>query len=354
MGYVLGVDGGGTKTVCLLMDFSGEIKGRGEAGPSNYQSLGVEPAYNSIRSAIARALDSAKEAGRLYGKIDDKIRRGEWHSPEVRRGEWHSPEGKIRAIGLGLAGAGREEDLELLRSWVERLHSEGNLSPDLALLDWAIEPEGVFVGNDCAILLAGGTGSSVGVAVISGTGSIAYGQNRQGAIKRAGGWGYLLGDEGSSYDIAVRGLRAAARSYDGRDRQSVLGDKLISHLGLERMEDLVSAVYRRGWGVKDIAALAPVVDAAAAAGDTVAIAIIDRAAEELVLAGRAVMEELFLPEEAFDIVTAGGAWKGMAGMRDRFVAAMEAIAPSARVIWPRHEPAYGAALLALRQLGKTL
>ena len=335
MGYVLGVDGGGTKTVCLLMDFSGEIKGRGEAGPSNYQSLGVEPAYNSIRSAIARALSSAKEAGRLYGN-KDKIK------------------GKIRAIGLGLAGAGREEDLELLRSWVERLHSEGNLSPDLALLDWAIEPEGIFVGNDCAILLAGGTGSSVGVAVISGTGSIAYGQNRQGAIKRAGGWGYLLGDEGSSYDIAVRGLRAAARSYDGRDRQSILGDKLISHLGLERMEDLISAVYRRGWGVKDIAALAPVVDAAAAAGDAVAIAIIDRAAEELVLAGRAVMEELFLPEEAFDVVTAGGAWKGVAGMRDRFVAAMEAIAPSARVIWPRHEPAYGAALLALRQLGKTL
>lgn len=333
MGYVLGVDGGGTKTVCLLMDFSGEIKGRGEAGPSNYQSLGVEPAYNSIRSAIARALDSAKEAGKLQG---NKI------------------EGKIRAIGLGLAGAGREEDLELLRSWVERLHSEGNLSPDLALLDWAIEPEGIFVGNDCAILLAGGTGSSVGVAVISGTGSIAYGQNHQGAIKRAGGWGYLLGDEGSSYDIAVRGLRSAARSYDGRDRQSILGDKLISHLGLERMEDLVSAVYRRGWGVKDIAALAPVVDAAAAAGDAVAIAIIDRAAEELVLAGRAVMEELFLPEEAFDIVTAGGAWRGVAGMRDRFVAAMEAIAPSASVIWPRHEPAYGAALLALRQLGKTL
>ena len=320
MGYVLGLDGGGTKTVCVLVDFRGEIKGRGQAGPSNYQSLGVEPAYDAIRSAIAKALFSA--TGTLYAD-------------------------KIEAIGLGLAGAGREEDLELLGSWVEKLHSESNLP-----VDWALQPGGIFVGNDCAIVLAGGAGNPVGVAVIAGTGSIAYGRNCQGATKRAGGWGYLLGDEGSSYDIALRGLRAAARSHDGREQRTILTDKLIRHLGLERMEDLVGAVYRSGWGVKDIAALAPEVDAAATAGDAVAIEIINRAAEELVLAARAVIEELFLPEEAFDIVTAGGAWGGMSGMRDRFVAAMEAIAPSARVIWPRHEPAYGAALLALRQLGK--
>ncbi|HIK11762.1 MAG TPA: ATPase [Oscillatoriaceae cyanobacterium M33_DOE_052] len=320
MGCVLGIDGGGTKTVCVLMEESGEVVGRGDAGPSNYQTVGLDASGEEIALAIAAALRSAIDSG------------------------WQG-EREVRGIGVGLAGVGRPEDVVVVYSLVQHLQYRLPLP-----LTWAVSPAAVVVDNDCAIALAGGVGDNVGVVVIAGTGAIAYGRNHEGITKRASGWGYLLGDEGSGYNIAQQGLRAAVRAHDGRGPSTTIGALLQDHLSISTLEELIEVVYRRGWSVKDIAALATIVDTAAADGDPIANTIIDNAVEELLLAARVVSEGLFAPGQSFDLVTSGGMWQGMSKLRDKFAPAMRAAIGTANIIWPRHEPAYGAAMLALHKL----
>jgi N-acetylglucosamine kinase-like BadF-type ATPase len=317
MNYVLGIDGGGTRTTCVLMDNNGTIIGRGEAGPSNYQSVGIETAKQGIQLAIEQTI--------LIAKIDSKI--------------------PIKGICLGLAGVGRPEDIKV----IENLVSQLKLCESLPI-EWLLKPETTLIYNDSQIALVGGIGHAVGIAVIAGTGSHIFGQNSQGKTKRVGGWGYILGDEGSGYDIAVRGMQAALKSFDGRLEFTTLIPEFQNHLHLKNLQDLVEVVYRRGWGVKEIAALAPIVDQAATAGDRVALNIIEDAAAELALATKVAILELFDYAENFEIVTIGGVWSSAANLRHRFEVSISEISPLAKVILPRHEPADGAALLALKRL----
>ncbi|MEG4496805.1 BadF/BadG/BcrA/BcrD ATPase family protein [Microcoleus sp. F10-C6] len=319
MSYVFGIDGGGTKTICLLMDENHLVLGRGEAGPSNYQTLGIETTKKSIQLAIERAVLSAK--------IETTSNLN------------------IEAIGLGLAGVGRQKDIEILQFLVQNLQLTNTLPVTRSFL-----PRNIVICSDCAIALVGGTGYPVGITVISGTGSIVFGQNSQGKTKRVGGWGYLLGDEGSGYDIAIQGLQAALKFYDGRGNFTALAENFQNHLGLNHLEELVEVVYRRGWGVKEIAALAPIVDRVAAEGDRVADGIINSAVAELTFSTKIAISALFNPREEFEIVLVGGVWDSEANFRGRFEAAISAIAPKAKVISPRYEPAFGAGLLALNAL----
>jgi N-acetylglucosamine kinase-like BadF-type ATPase len=319
MNYVFGIDGGGTKTTCILMDENSVVLGRGEAGASNYQTLGIDSAKQSIQLAIELAVTSAKI------EADSTL--------------------NIEAICLGLAGVGRPKDIEIVQFVMQNLHLPKNLPVTRSFL-----PRNIVICSDCAIALVGATGNPVGIAVISGTGSIVFGQNRQGNTKRVGGWGYILGDEGSGYDIALSGLQAALKFCDGREESTVLAQKFQQHLRLNNLEELVDVVYRRGWGVTEIAALAPIVDRAAAEGDRVADGIISRAVAELTFSTKTAISALFSPREEFEIALVGGVWDGEANCRGRFESAISAIAPNAKVILPRSEPAFGAALLALNAL----
>ncbi|MGL5060604.1 MAG: N-acetylglucosamine kinase [Microcoleus sp.] len=319
MSYLLGIDGGGTKTVCVLMDKNKLILGRGEAGPSNYQTLGIENTKQSLQQAIDRSILSAK--------IDANT------------------DIKIAAICVGLAGVGRPKDIEIVQSLVRDLQFTKNLAA-------ARSPQNqkTIICSDSTIALVGGIGYPIGIAVIAGTGSIVFGQNSQGKTKRVGGWGYLLGDEGSGYNIAIRGLQAALKFHDGRGEFTILAAKFQEHLCLKNLEELVEIVYRNGWGVKEIAALAQIVDRAAAEGDRVAGDIINSAVAELTLATETAISALFDRTAEFEIVTIGGVWNGAANCRDRFARAIDLVAPNAKVILPRHEPAFGAGLLALNAL----
>jgi N-acetylglucosamine kinase len=186
--------------------------------------------------------------------------------------------------------------------------------------------------------------------VAAGTGSIVFGRNKNGDTKRVGGWGYILGDEGSAYKIAVAGMQAALKAYDGREMSTSLVEEFKQHLGLATIEGLIEVIYRRGWGVKEIAALAPIVDWSAACKDEVAQRIIDDAAKELIKATSTVISAIFSHDERFEVVTTGSVWLGKSRIRERFAASLMTIFPSAKVIFPRHEPTYGAGLLALQRL----
>ncbi|MEH1769403.1 N-acetylglucosamine kinase [Nostoc sp.] len=315
MSYVLGIDGGGSKTVCVLMDDWLQVLGRGEAGPSNYQSIGIEATLQSIQSAIHNAV----EAVIITNTVN------------------------IDAICLGLAGVGRAADIEVVKRLVQELQNNKSLS-----INWVLQPGNIVICNDALIALFGGIGQPVGIVVAAGTGSIVFGRNHQGHTKRVGGWGYILGDEGSAYKIAIAGMNAALKSYDGREMSTSLVETFKQHLGLENIEDLIELIYRREWGVKQIAALAPIVDFAAASGDIVANIIIDDAIKELVKATSTVIDAIFTADSVLEVVTTGSVWRGRCKIHERFAASLVKEFPNVNVIFPRHEPAYGAGLLALQ------
>jgi N-acetylglucosamine kinase len=319
MNCVLGIDGGGSKTVCLLMGDTGKVLGRGEAGGANYQSIGITAAQTAIQSAIHQAVVEGLK------QIEDI---------------------NVTAICLGLAGVSRPQDIEVVQGIVVLLQNHNYMLP----ITWALSPSRIVICHDALIALMGGVGDAVGIVVAAGTGSMVFGRNHQGYSHRVGGWGYILGDEGSAYKIAVCGLQAALKAYDGRGMLTSLVENFQEHLGIENIENLIEVVYRRGWGVKEIAALAPIVDRAAIAGDIVANHIIEQAVAELAIATSTVSDRVFNPSEVVEIVTTGGVWQAQCNLRDKFVKYITHKYPLAKVIYPRHEPAYGAGLLALKQL----
>ncbi|YAF96525.1 MAG: N-acetylglucosamine kinase [Nodularia sp. CChRGM 3473] len=314
MTYILGIDGGGSKTVCILMNHQCQIIGRGAAGPSNYQSIGRQAALISIQSAIASAISNAK-------KLTNPL--------------------KITAICLGLAGVGRAADIEIVKGIIQELQNI-QTSPII----WDLSPSKITICNDALIALIGGIGHDVGIVVAAGTGSIVFGRNHQGNTKRVGGWGYLLGDEGSAYKIAVTGMQATLKSYDGREIPSRLIEDFKQHLGLANIEDLIEVIYRQGWDVKKIAALAPIVDSAAVSGDELANQVIDHAVKDLVESTSTVIAEIFSSDAILEIVTTGSVWQTQCKMYERFTTSLHKSFPLVNVIMPRNEPAYGAALLA--------
>lgn len=308
MSYVLGIDGGGSKTVCILINNKHEILGRGEAGSSNYQTVGIEAAKSSIESAIHKAIITT-----------DNI--------------------QIDAICLGLAGVGRSRDIEVIKKIIREISITQN-----------IKSENTIISHDALIALVGGIGNDVGIVVSAGTGSIVFGRNHRGETKRVGGWGYILGDEGGAYNIAVAGMNAALKAYDGRGISTSLIEDFKIHFGLTNIEELIEVVYRRGISVKEIAGLAPIVDNAAFLGDKVSNQIIDNAVNELLKATITVIDEIFVERESFEIVTTGSVWKGNSQMWDRFVSCINRDLINVKVIFPRFEPVYGAGLLGLRSL----
>lgn len=318
MSYVVGIDGGGTKTICVIMDDKRQILGRGEAGSSNYQTVGANTAKKSIEFAIHSAVI---EALRFTNNFVVKV--------------------KISAICLGLAGVGRSQDIKVIKTIVKNLQNSYSLP-----IIWDLQPQNIILVHDAWISLVGGVGNDVGIVVACGTGSIVFGRNQQGKTKRVGGWGNILGDEGSAYKLAVTGMQAALKAYDGRGEKTCLIEAFKNHLGLESIENLIGIVYRSGWGIKDIAALATVVDDAAVNGDAIANQIIDDVVEELVKSVNVVIDEIFQLEEGIEIVTTGSVWKCKCGMLRRFACRFDKMS----IILPRFEPVYGAALLALRSL----
>ena len=158
---LLGLDGGGSKTLALLADAEGRVIGRGIAGASNYQNIGETAAWAALDTAIAAAFaDAGLEPS------------------------------AVAAVGLGLAGVDRPEDRALFEGWAARRFGGAP----------------VVIANDAELVLAAGTPDGWGIALISGTGSIVFGRSPQGEMARAGGWGHIMGDEGSGYAIGVEAL----------------------------------------------------------------------------------------------------------------------------------------------------
>jgi len=316
---VIGVDGGGTKTECAIARANdGALLARVVAGGANFQRLGTDETRRLLAEVVSRAL----------------------HAALAQAGEGL----EVSGLCLAFAGASRPEDLQALHAIARELAT----SLSMPEVTWQLPTTGAVVVPDAVAALVGGAGRKVGVVVISGTGSIAFGMNAAGEQRRAGGWGHVLGDEGSGYAMGRTALLAVCRAADGRGPQTALTGHLQSHLDLTGPQQLVPLVYAQ-WGerrVAEIAALAPLVGRAAEEGDVVAITILDEAADELAIAAMAVIPGLALDQASFGVVTAGGAWNVSPRLASRFSEAVCAIAPLAQIGPPREQPVFGAVLLA--------
>lgn len=301
--YVLGVDGGGSQTRCVVADLSGRILARGAAGPSNPLTVGVEAAGEAIAEAVEVS------AGRCG----------------IRR---------FGAACFSVAGVDRPYGHEALRR-------------KAAALGLA---ERLIVVPDAAAALAGATGCTVGVVVVAGTGSIAYGVNAEGDSARAGGWGWLVGDEGSGYDIGRRAMTAALRAHDGRGEPTLLAEMLKEELGLGDLSELIDLLYVTGMKSHEVAALAPAVALAAKRGDGVAVRILKGAGAELGRAAVAVIKGLRLVGR-FTVAQTGGVFQLGEPICAAFEETVRRAAPECVIAPSRFEPSVGAVLLALQELG---
>jgi N-acetylglucosamine kinase-like BadF-type ATPase len=235
----------------------------------------------------------------------------------------------VGAACLGLAGAGRAEERAVLQEWARRANLAGR----------------VGVVTDAELLLAAGTPDGWGLAVVAGTGSIAWGKGRDGREERAGGWGYLLGDEGSGYAVALTALRAVVRAADGVGPPTRLTAALLGQLQLADVRALVPALYGGAVDRAGIAALAAVV-VELAGSDTVATGIVEEQARLLARTAAAAVRKLGPEGEPVPLALAGGLLVGASAYRERFLAALREEGVTAGPVALVREPAEGAVRLA--------
>lgn len=304
--YFLGVDGGQSSTTAIIGDETGRVVGVGRGGPCNH--VGAAEGRARFVDAIQTSLQGACEQAGL------------------------------NAASLRLASA--------------CLGFSGGPADKISILSEILASDRTLVTDDAFIALAGATAGEPGLVVIAGTGSIAFGRNSQARTARAGGWGYLFGDEGGAFWIARQALRAALGWEEGWGGPTALRALLLDSTGARNMHDLLHRCYTAEFPRPRVAGLSILVNHAAESGDPVALEIMDAAARELALLAVAVRGQLFAAGEPTLVTYSGGVFRSRIVLgRFRGWLAAEAGASVTPPAFPVHGPALGALIEAYRAVG---
>ena len=305
--YVLGIDGGGTKTQAIILDERGNLCGVGIGGSANYDAVGLEVAQVSIQHAV----EAAARQAHLHPQHFD-------------------------SAFLGIAGVVSGRDKAIVH----------NMSESLSL------SKQVGIDHDCRIALAGGLSGRPGIVLIVGTGSSCFGVNARGEQWRAGGWGHLISDEGSSYWFGVQAMRVAVGSFDGRLGKTPLLERVMQALDIAHMDDILHRIYVDDMGKTEIASLAPLLIEAAEEGDEIAVGLIEQGAKDLAACVQGVAKKLaFDIQEGFELVCVGGLFKAGEPFLQPLRTAIHELLPQCHLKKPELSPVLGAAILALAQIG---
>lgn len=299
--HVLGIDAGGTKTVCLLADDRGHVVAEARRSGANLQAVGEL----EVEKVLHEVMDEA------IGERDI--------TPA--------------AICLGIAGVDRPDDSGIVRGIMKRIGYKAR----------------IVIVNDALVALEAGAPGQPGVVVISGTGSISYGRDARGQAARSGGWGYVLGDEGSGYWIGRAALRAVLREADHRGSATILTPLLLKHFGVAQPQGLIHHVYNTNLKPSAIGALATSVQAAFSEGDQVAAGILRGAANELEASALSVARRLELIGHEFAFILAGGIFKAVPWLQQELERRLPIAAPHSHVRLLDREPANGAVAIALEE-----
>jgi N-acetylglucosamine kinase len=263
MPLFLGVDGGQSGTAAVIGDETGRVLGTGEAGPCNHAA-----------------------AGEGRAKLE-------------------------RAVSGSLAGACAEADLDPAAVSFEAacFGMSGGPEDKQEILAGIIRARRLIVTTDAVIALAGATTSGQGIITISGTGSIAFGRNASGKCARAGGWGYVFGDEGGGFDITRQATRAMLRAEEGWGPTTHLREALLEATGARNASEMLHLFYTDSWPRSRVAKLARLVDAAASDSDPVALEILNTAAQQLALLAGAVRQQLWPAGASVQVAYIGGVFE---------------------------------------------
>lgn len=300
--YFLGVDGGQSSTRALIGDDKGMLLGCATAGSCNHVGAG-EGAAKLRRVAAEVVREACADAG-LASDI------------------------RFEAACFGMSGGPDDKR---------------------AILNEAVNAESIAVVTDAEIALAGAAAGEPGIVVIAGTGSIAYGKNSNGRSARVGGWGYIFGDEGGAFDIVRQALRAGLAAEEGWGPETKLTDAIQTAAASKTMNEAMHRFYSDEWPRNRTAALAPLVNDAAAGGDRVAASVLREAGWLLGNLANAAYGNL-APDgaESLQVYPIGGVFESEA-VRDSFKNSLTGCVEYAAR--PRHSPAVGALILAYRAAG---
>lgn len=300
--YVMGIDGGATKTLALIGTTTGKILGMGVAGSSNYHNIGEVAASKAIKTAGARA---KKQTG--------------LHKLEVS------------TAVIALAAVDSSEDFRVARRFVRRAN---------------VAKEWVVIHDSVAALYAATQGKP-GVIVNSGTGCFAAGINQAGEYVRVGGWGYLIDDKGSAFDIGMKAITMAFRMADGRTPPTKLTTLLKRRLGVKMFDQILDIIYANQLSVEEIARLAPWVSKAAS-NDKVCRQILKEAGTSLAELAITAAIRLKMTKRTFQVATVGGGFSSGRYLLDPFTSKVRDECPRAYFVTLRAEPAMGAYLIATK------
>lgn len=301
--YFLGIDGGQSTTTALIGDETGRVIGVGRGGPCNH--VGAAEGRAKFTAAITDSLQAACAQAGL-------------HPASVR----------FASACLGLSGGPDDKE---------------------AILREILASDRTAVTTDAQVALTGATAGEPGIILIAGTGSIAFGRNAAGQTARAGGWGYLFGDEGGAFDIVRQALRAALRAEEGWGHPTALRAVLLEATGARDMNHLLHLFYTAEFPRNRVAGFAKLVDQAAENGDHTAREILHEAAQQLAILAAAVRRQLFGAGDTVRLAYVGGVFHSRP-LLARFQNLAE-LEEGVRLTPPVYPPAAGALMEAYRAAG---
>jgi N-acetylglucosamine kinase-like BadF-type ATPase len=300
--WILGIDGGGTKTTAILVAQDGTLGAQEKTGATSLTLLGVDRVVEVV-------FDLVKQCCAKVSCVPQQL----------------------HAVGIGLAGAGRAEDRDEVRRSLVSLGRKNHFpfSKVIVESDWRVALEGAFP-------------TTPGIVLIAGTGSIACAKDENDALHRAGGWGRLLGDEGSAYELGREGLNAVLRAYEGRGGKTLLQQYAFEHFEVASIDELVSKIYRH---TTDIASFASKILLAEKQRDHIAHTILFRGAGELVELVRTIIMKI-KPKRRMPVALSGGLLEQDNTYSTMVKDRLKNTLPQILLQRPKFSADYGAAILA--------
>lgn len=305
---VLGIDGGGSKTTAKIArlhpDGGLSVLGSGHGGPSNFRLAGAEISLVSLNQALDEALSQAQVSTQ-----------------------------QVECSVLALAGSSAAEIRQQISDWAESRGLTTN----------------VDIIHDIVPVLANGTDDGWGVALIAGTGSVAMGVDKSGRRVIKGGWGHYFGDKASGFALGNNALAAVVEAADGIGPETILSEMVLEKLGIVQARDIISEITSHGDVQRDVAALAPVVSAAADLKDPVACSIVTDAVTEAVKLVTAVVKSMAF-SQAYPLALAGGVACHSELFRTELTARLKLLEPPPASVRVVTEPVMGCLQIARGKL----
>jgi len=311
MDYILGVDGGGSKTTVQIADVDGKVIAQAVSGSSSYKSVGINKAIENLNMGVFKAVKNLKTSENVY----------------------------FISSCFGFAGNNAGEDSKTYKEIVFNKKLRGYLNS-----------KGTIICNDTRIGLESGSKNKNKIIIIAGTGSNCFGINEDGEQIGATGWDYILADEGSGYEVGLKALKAVMRAYDGRGEKTLLSKTILEELKLKEILDLTKWAYDGPFSKVKIGALAKTVCKTTEMGDKVSINILAEEAEEAVVSVTTVANKLGFKNKNFDLIFVGSLFKCKKYFKNILISRLRENFPKITFLPPIRNPVEGAIKLAIDRL----